>query len=117
VGMISGTAVDCSRLRSAPPSAPGKLPTMTKHLVNLRTGLAAVGLLATAAYATLSRADDAPAVDYARDVRPILQDNCYRCHDARKQTAALRLDVRSRARRGGESGKAAVVSGDAAGSE
>src|SRR5256714_12029042 len=90
---------------------------MIHRLLNARYGLAAVGLLATAAYATLSRADDAPAVEYARDIRPILQDNCYRCHDARKQTAGLRLDIRSRALRGGESGKAAVVPGDAAGSE
>ncbi|HJT75619.1 MAG TPA: PSD1 and planctomycete cytochrome C domain-containing protein, partial [Gemmataceae bacterium] len=52
-----------------------------------------------------------PPVDYARDVLPILQANCYRCHDARKNESGLRLDVRSRALRGGESGKPAIVPG------
>src|SRR4051794_605094 len=90
---------------------------MMPRLLSPRSGLAAIGLLAAAAYATLSRADDAPSIDYARDVRPILQDNCYRCHDGRKQTAGLRLDIRSRALRGGESGKAAIVPGDPTKSE
>ena len=62
-------------------------------------------------------AADPPAVDYARDVQPIFQQHCYQCHDARKQRASLRLDVRSRALRGGESGKAAVVPGDSGKSE
>jgi len=53
-------------------------------------------------------ADDAPP-DYARDVQPLLQKHCYECHDGRKQTAALRLDVRSKAFKGGESGEAAIV--------
>ncbi len=55
---------------------------------------------------------NALAVDFARDVQPILKSRCYSCHDGRKHKAGLRLDVRSSALRGGESGKPAVVPGD-----
>ena len=38
----------------------------------------------------------APRIDYNRDVRPILSDNCLQCHgpDAKKREADLRLDTR-----------------------
>src|SRR5262245_37295140 len=52
-------------------------------------------------------ADNAP--DFARDVLPILKAHCYQCHDVKKQKAGYRLDVRSRALKGGESGKAAIT--------
>jgi hypothetical protein len=63
------------------------------------------------------RADDKPAVDFGRDVLPLFKARCYECHDAKKQRAGYRLDVRERALRGGESGKAAVVPGDSSKSE
>ncbi len=42
---------------------------------------------------------DAPPLDYNRDVRPILSDNCFYCHgpDARHREADLRLDVEASA--------------------
>jgi hypothetical protein len=62
-------------------------------------------------------AADPPRVDFERDVLPLLKDRCFSCHDGRKHTSGLRLDIRARALRGGESGKPAVVPGDSAKSE
>jgi mono/diheme cytochrome c family protein len=47
-------------------------------------------------------------VDFARDVRPIFEANCFRCHGPKKQEGGLRLDVRRRALAGGDSGPAIV---------
>ena len=55
-------------------------------------------------------AADAP-VDYAREIQPVLERECYECHGPRKVRGSLRLDRRDRARRGGMSGPA-VVPGD-----
>jgi hypothetical protein len=57
------------------------------------------------------RAEGAPGVTFERDVLPVLQSRCFSCHDGRKQTAGYRLDIRSRALKGGESGQRAVVPG------
>ena len=50
------------------------------------------------------------AVDYARDVRPILQKRCYGCHGAAQQMSNLRLDRRDAALR-------VIKPGDSAGSK
>jgi hypothetical protein len=75
-------------------------------------------LAVTIVLATSALADGDPnAVSYEKDVLPVLKQHCYRCHDGRKQTAAFRLDVRSRAMKGGELGKAGLVPGKSADSE
>ena len=56
---------------------------------------------------------NAPAdVDFARDVRPILQKHCTRCHGEKKQEGGLRLDIRRRALAGGDTGPAFVPGKD-----
>jgi hypothetical protein len=46
------------------------------------------------------------AVDYLRDVKPLLQRRCYACHGALQQKAGLRLDTVPLMRQGGDSGSA-----------
>lgn len=45
------------------------------------------------------------AVDFARDVRPILAKHCYECHGSQKQKSGLRLDAKAYALKGGEEHK------------
>src|SRR5437764_11657178 len=53
-------------------------------------------------------------VDFNRDVRPILSDNCFLCHgpDAANRKAELRLDQRQAATRPASSGESAIVPGN-----
>jgi mono/diheme cytochrome c family protein len=50
----------------------------------------------------------ADAVDYLRDVKPILAKHCYACHGADKQRSGLRLDTAAAALKGGNAGPAVV---------
>ncbi|MFN0056308.1 MAG: DUF1553 domain-containing protein [Planctomycetales bacterium] len=56
-----------------------------------------------------------PAIDYERQIRPVLKERCLACHGALKQKGGLRLDTAALAIRGGDSG-AAIVPTDAAAS-
>ncbi|MBL8824966.1 MAG: PSD1 domain-containing protein [Planctomycetia bacterium] len=56
-------------------------------------------------------------IDYETQVLPILKSKCFACHDGSKQKSGLRLDVRSHALKGGETGKPALVAGKPAASE
>ena len=44
------------------------------------------------------------AVDYARDVRPLLKRKCYACHSVLRQKGGLRLDTGKHLLKGGDSG-------------
>ncbi len=54
----------------------------------------------------------AEAVDFVRDVRPILQKHCDSCHGAEKHKSGLRLDVKSEAFKGGDGYGPAIVAGN-----
>ena len=60
---------------------------------------------------------DAGAVDYTRDIQPLLSEKCASCHGAIKQEAGLRLDDQSSATSELDSGQRAIVPGDPASSE
>lgn len=44
------------------------------------------------------------AVDYVKEVKPILARNCYKCHGAAEQKGELRLDTVAFAKKGGDRG-------------
>lgn len=52
-----------------------------------------------------------PAVDYLRDIKPLLRQRCFACHGALKQESGLRLDTAALVRQGGDGGPVIVPSG------
>lgn len=79
----------------------------------MKTALSAVvisslPLLSVAAQSQLPPAPTV-AVDYTKDVQPLLAQNCYSCHGAQVQQSGLRLDLRQNALRGGDYGPVIVA--------
>ena len=99
---------------STPLSRPSGISRTFRHFVTL--ALAAASLLISPAAEPSAHPVDltrlpAPAagtVDFTRDIQPILSTHCLKCHGAEKQKGGLRLDVRSAALRGGDSGPVLV---------
>jgi mono/diheme cytochrome c family protein len=58
------------------------------------------------------KADKADKADFAREVRPIFEAHCYKCHDAGKHKGGLRLDSKQTAFIGGDSGEPSLVPHD-----
>lgn len=59
-----------------------------------------------ASLAFVAIASSAMAVDYAKDIKPLLKERCYACHGALKQKASLRLDTVALMKTGGDNGDA-----------
>jgi len=85
-------------------------PSFSRQIV----GVASILLMMS--HVPARAADD--RIDFDRQIRPILSDNCYKCHgpDEKVRKAHLRLDTRDGAMRVYD-GKAVIVSGNAAQSE
>ena len=81
---------------------------MTGKTVFGGIGLLAIALSASAKDLDLSKlppASSAKGVTYAKDIKPILDNSCIKCHGAEKPKAKLRLDSLEGALKGGEDGK------------
>ena len=79
------------------------------------------GMIGTLSASGASPADDASvagSIDFQRDIRPILSENCFHCHgpDERRRKAKLRLDTRDGLFRTSD-GVTVVVPGKPDGSE
>jgi len=75
-----------------------------------------LAMLAFGASLVLPDAMAQAKVDFAKDVYPVLQQTCFKCHGAEKQKGKLRLDSPEFSLKGGKAGPA-YVAGDAAKSE
>src|SRR5580765_2647387 len=64
-------------------------------------------------FAAMFTASAAPAPDFSREVRPLLEQHCFKCHGPEKQKGELRLDTKEGAFATGESGEKAIVPGRA----
>ena len=61
----------------------------------------------------LPPASDKKGVTYDKDIKPIFEKSCFKCHGPEKQKAKLRLDNLAAALKGSENGKVIEV-GDSA---
>jgi cytochrome c553 len=62
------------------------------------------------ASAVVAAAED-PTAQFEKEVRPILEERCFKCHGPDKQKGGLRLDLKSGMLEGGDSGEPAVLPG------
>jgi mono/diheme cytochrome c family protein len=78
-------------------------------------GLALIGSAAPAApdISKLPPAATQTGVTYAKDIQPLFEASCFRCHGERQQKGDLRLDSLEAALKGGEDGKV-ITPGDSA---
>ena len=75
-----------------------------------------LSLVVPTIFAVVTGVAAADKVDFAKDVWPVLQEQCVKCHGVEKQKGKLRLDSHEAMLKGGKGGPA-LVAGDAAKSE
>ncbi len=99
-----------------PRTAPPRPVLISRSRVEATFALARLALCVLGALPVLTHPSvSAAPVDFGRDIRPILSENCFACHgpDKDKRKGGLRLDVREGAVQKLESGHVAVVPGQA----
>ncbi|MDH3583543.1 MAG: DUF1549 domain-containing protein, partial [Phycisphaerae bacterium] len=69
-------------------------------------------LLVSSAADGLVAAQPPAEIDFARQIAPVFQGHCIKCHGAEKQKGKFRLDRRANMLRGGDSAEPAIVPGD-----
>ena len=77
-------------------------------------GKALVFLMAATLVSTsVQGAPKTTAIDFNREIRPILSDNCFACHgpDEKERKAKLRFDIKEDALKPAKSGDYAIVPG------
>ena len=90
---------------------------MMKNTIVMTTVAAVMGLalqIAAAADPDISKLPPAAKKDgltFDKDIKPVLENSCLKCHGAEKPKAKYRVDSREAFVKGGESDEAAVVPG------
>src|ERR1044071_4888071 len=92
---------------------PAESLTAMKHFLPTVLGVASLICSAHAGDADISKVDTSklpPAarqkgVTYAKDIKPMLEASCIRCHGEERQKGGLRLDSLEALLKGGEDGK------------
>ena len=79
------------------------------YFPGLATATIATALAAWVSVHAQGSAASQSAIDFARDIQPILQASCYECHGPQKTKAHLRLDSRGGIVKGGETGPIIVA--------
>ena len=83
--------------------------------VTLLASMGSLSLVNAASALDPSRLPDATtaSIDFARDIKPLFDANCVKCHGPEKAKNGFRLDTRARALTGGDQG-ADIIPGDSA---
>src|SRR6185369_12554690 len=71
-------------------------------------------VLAVATLVSSRTFTSAADVDFTKDIKPILELNCIKCHGEEQKKGGLRLHTKADALKGGDSGEASFVAGNAA---
>ena len=104
------------------PMSSGRLPQgfggSIRTLVAAAFCLCALALLAAEKVewdaSKLPPASDKKGLTYEKDIKPLLEKSCVKCHSGEKPKSKYRMDGLASVIKGGESGEAAIIPGNSA---